>query len=75
MERIILHRFETKDCMLCGNDEVNEYFDVNSNFIEYHGVYHSLREILIEALNFDVSKIFPKKFFFNFFSILILDTA
>lgn len=54
MDLKILHRFEYKTCVLCENTEVNEYYDIDKNFIEYDEVFHSLHEILNDALNFNV---------------------
>lgn len=56
MDSNILCKFESKMCMLCGINGINQYFEIGRNFIEYNGVYHSLHEILNEALNFNVGK-------------------
>lgn len=57
MDTNIIHKFESKMCTLCGLIGVNQYFQINSNFIEYNGIYHSLHEILNEALSINVCTI------------------
>ncbi|CAG9808008.1 unnamed protein product [Chironomus riparius] len=54
MDSNIIHKFESKMCTLCRFTGVNQYFDINSNFIEYNGIYHSLHEILNEALSINI---------------------
>lgn len=47
--------FEQSTCGVCGDCEINQYFSVNDNFIEYNGTFYSLREILVSALDFQVN--------------------
>lgn len=47
--------FEQSTCGVCGCCEINQYFTINDNFIEYSGVFLSLREVLKEALDLRVS--------------------
>ena len=49
--------FEKSACGVCGCEEINQYFSVNENFIEYGGVFLSLREILRDALDVRVNKL------------------
>ena len=48
--------FELSNCGVCGCSEINQYFTINDNFIEYSGTFLSLKEILKEALDLRVSK-------------------
>lgn len=47
--------FEQSTCGVCGCCEINQYFTINDNFIEYSGIFLSLREVLKEALDLRVS--------------------
>jgi hypothetical protein len=46
--------FDQSTCGVCGDCEINQYFSINDNFIEYNGTFYSLREILTSALDFQV---------------------
>jgi hypothetical protein len=46
--------FEQSTCSICGCCEINQYFDINDNFVEYFGVYFSFREIISDSLNLQV---------------------
>lgn len=48
--------FEQSCCGVCGYEDINQYFSVNENFVEYLGVYVSLREILRDSLDIKVKK-------------------
>lgn len=51
---VINASFKQGTCGVCRNSGTNQYFNINTNFIEYDGIYFSLGEILIEALDFYV---------------------
>lgn len=46
--------FEQNTCGVCGNCEINQFFNINDNFIEYCGIFYSFREILATALDLQV---------------------
>lgn len=46
--------FVQSTCSVCGSSDINQYFSINDNFIEYCGVFYSFRDILAEALDFHV---------------------
>lgn len=46
--------FEQSTCGVCGCCEINQYFTINDNFIEYSGTYMSLSTVLNEALDLKV---------------------
>lgn len=48
-------KFDQSTCGVCGDCEINQYFAINENFIEYQGTFYSLREILSSALDFQVN--------------------
>ena len=54
-------KFDQSTCGVCGDCEINQYFAINENFIEYQGTFYSLREILSSALDFQVNSDFIEK--------------
>lgn len=58
-------KFDQSTCGVCGDCEINQYFAINENFIEYQGTFYSLREILSSALDFQVNSEFIVKNFKN----------
>ncbi|KAG5671351.1 hypothetical protein PVAND_001552 [Polypedilum vanderplanki] len=50
----ITDTFKENICGICGCKDINQYFDVNDNFIEYYNVYYSFREILLESLDIQI---------------------
>ena len=49
-------RFYKNTCGVCGNNDINQYFNVDTNFVDYNGIYLSLREVSVDALAFEVNK-------------------
>ena len=47
--------FENNTCNVCGYCDINQYFGINDNYIEYDKSFISFREILVESLGFQVS--------------------
>lgn len=46
--------FDQSTCGVCGGCEINQYFLINDSFVKYDGIFYSLREFLICALDFQV---------------------
>lgn len=53
--KIINDRFHKSTCGVCCTYEVNQYFSIDNNFIDYNKSLISFRKILSETLDFDVS--------------------
>jgi hypothetical protein len=47
--------FENKLCGVCGTEDISQYHSISDNYIEYCGIYVSLREILKESLDIEVT--------------------
>jgi len=60
---VISASFKLGICGVCRNSGTNQYLNINSNLIEYEGIYFSLGEILIEALDFQVIQANSSLFF------------
>lgn len=52
---IISATFKQGTCDLCGISEINQFFNISDNFIDFNGKYLSLRFILKESLDIQVS--------------------
>lgn len=50
----VIDIFEDKLCGVCGSESVSQYYNIKENFIEYCGIFLSLREILSESLDIKV---------------------
>lgn len=51
----ISEKFKQSFCGICSDCKINQYYSVDTSFIDYNGTYYSLREILIEALDLHVN--------------------
>lgn len=47
--------FKQGECGVCGCTEVNRYFSIQDNYIDYNGSFVSYQEIIAESLDFQVS--------------------
>lgn len=50
----VIDVFEENTCNICGCNDINQYFGINDNFIEYRGTFYSFRELLAESLGLNV---------------------
>lgn len=61
--------FSRSTCSVCGGSEINQYFSISGNFIEYCGIFHSFQDILAEALDFHVRNNFAIRRLFLFIQV------
>lgn len=56
VHRSISDVFKQSFCGVCGDSGISQFYSIIDSFIEYSGVFYSLREILTEALDLHVSQ-------------------